>query len=516
MTYADDQATRELAAAFGRDMGKVLPNVRKNAFDMPRAPLPSDDGTQGYAVGSRWQYGGREWLRANTGWVPKDITTTPQIFGAVADGAADDRLAFVAAEAAGASPVVVTGKHFLSTAPSAANVAYRLNSDASVTLGSGGWNPRRYYKDGVTPFDRKVNFKASSPAVPAELYSMLSDSYQLEMYWINQWGYQERDTNGNHSGAFNGPWPAGQSRGARTGAHQLYLRGAHSGMGDGYNLFGAMTATPHGDTGPITYWSGQNSAGFAGFQVNALGAKVNLYGIGDCVLDDKGFSDVAMLGHVSIIKRSGADSGAYEIPRFSFLSISQGSQPLDHAYGVAGPFRIGLDLAQGDYSTNFAIALKKGQRIGFDGGPTLAGKFTTNAAGTTYLHMTTGPDRLEAVVGTTPIFRLYSDRAEVNPGADNNVGFRVRGASATAMAAIGQVGAVSYVTALTTGAEATTLALRAADAAGVEQNLLLMRGSGVMSAPLMLTYADNAAALASGRAAGDIYKTATGELRIVV
>lgn len=62
MTYALDASVRALAAAIGDDMGEVKPNVRKANFAADRAPLPSDDASQGYAVGSRWQAGGREWV----------------------------------------------------------------------------------------------------------------------------------------------------------------------------------------------------------------------------------------------------------------------------------------------------------------------------------------------------------------------------------------------------------------------------------------------------------------------
>lgn len=45
---------------------------------------------------------------------------------------------------------------------------------------------------------------------------------------------------------------------------------------------------------------------------------------------------------------------------------------------------------------------------------------------------------------------------------------------------------------------------------------LKLRSNGVVAAALTPTYADNAAAVAGGLVAGDVYKTATGELRIVV
>lgn len=98
MTYARDENVRALAQAFGRDVGTlaeqtaeaagaatealgtansaadnalaakdtadaIAPNVRKITTDAGRAPLPSDDETQGYEVGSRWQWEGREWVR---------------------------------------------------------------------------------------------------------------------------------------------------------------------------------------------------------------------------------------------------------------------------------------------------------------------------------------------------------------------------------------------------------------------------------------------------------------------
>lgn len=67
MTAARIEDVTALAQAFGRDIGEIAPNVRKNAFDMPRAPLPSDDETMGYAVGSRWVSGRDEWVRLDDG-----------------------------------------------------------------------------------------------------------------------------------------------------------------------------------------------------------------------------------------------------------------------------------------------------------------------------------------------------------------------------------------------------------------------------------------------------------------
>ncbi len=52
--------------------------------------------------------------------------------------------------------------------------------------------------------------------------------------------------------------------------------------------------------------------------------------------------------------------------------------------------------------------------------------------------------------------------------------------------------------------------------AGTRSNTFAARASGTLEAKHLATYADNAAALAGGLVAGQIYKTASGELRIVV
>ena len=47
-------------------------------------------------------------------------------------------------------------------------------------------------------------------------------------------------------------------------------------------------------------------------------------------------------------------------------------------------------------------------------------------------------------------------------------------------------------------------------------NLMTLKNSGVLRLLLCPTYADNSAAISGGLVSGDIYKTSTGELRIVV
>lgn len=76
--------------------------LRKNSLMAARAPTKSDDASQGYGVGSRWLWQGREWVAAGVDagaarWAPKDIALTPQMFGARADGVTNDHAAIQAA-----------------------------------------------------------------------------------------------------------------------------------------------------------------------------------------------------------------------------------------------------------------------------------------------------------------------------------------------------------------------------------------------------------------------------------
>lgn len=101
MSIARNEDVAALAEAFGSDIKALetdvaafAPNVRKINTEATRAPLPTDDETQGYAVGSRWQYQGQEWIAAAVGagaarWIASNVVT-PAMFGAVGDGAADD------------------------------------------------------------------------------------------------------------------------------------------------------------------------------------------------------------------------------------------------------------------------------------------------------------------------------------------------------------------------------------------------------------------------------------------
>lgn len=71
--YTPD-ATRVLAASRAALERFEGADLRKANFSAIRAPLPSDDETQGYGVGSRWLWQGQEWVRDADGWLPVNLS----------------------------------------------------------------------------------------------------------------------------------------------------------------------------------------------------------------------------------------------------------------------------------------------------------------------------------------------------------------------------------------------------------------------------------------------------------
>lgn len=94
LQYRRDPGATDLVTADGATWAQI---DRKNTLDATRAPLPSDDETQGYAPGSRWLWQGQEWMATSTAsggavWL-RNGDPRPQMFGAVGNDVADDTAA---------------------------------------------------------------------------------------------------------------------------------------------------------------------------------------------------------------------------------------------------------------------------------------------------------------------------------------------------------------------------------------------------------------------------------------
>ena len=95
---ADRAESAAIESAMSADrVSAIGANLRKANFDATRAPLPSDDETQGYEVGSRWLWQGQEWVYAGAGSWVSTVEVTPQAFGARGDGVANDTASIQAA-----------------------------------------------------------------------------------------------------------------------------------------------------------------------------------------------------------------------------------------------------------------------------------------------------------------------------------------------------------------------------------------------------------------------------------
>jgi hypothetical protein len=421
---------------------------------------------------------------------------TPEQYGAVANGVADDRAAFIAAEAAAAAgnqwPILLTGSYYLSSNTGNAQAIYELAASATVTMGTGSFQPARLTDNTSVTYSQKVNFTATNPVSTGEPsgYSLLGTSYIDSQYLINQWGRQNM---------------VDQASGNRTGAYGQYFRTSHAGEGDGYGTFWSTFVTAHPRIASATQLGGQNSGGLGGGQTNAGSNQVNLYGHGDVVVHDQGYQSVALYNYVGITYFNGTD-GAYSVPRLGCFQLSKGTNPIDANFLAGGPTKIAFDATKADVTWG-AFAMKSGQKILFDATEAApgAGKFAATAPGSYYMM-------------NSPV----TDAIVVGRGVDDADVFRIEGSSTTARLSMGAAGTVSFITAHSSGADNTTLTLRTA-LAGVEQDQLIIGPSGSLvltaagiSAANMHTHANNAAAISAGRAVGTLYKTASGEVRIVV
>jgi hypothetical protein len=422
---------------------------------------------------------------------PGSFGVPVEVYGAVGDGVTDDRSAFITAEASGASPLLLTGNYYLSSNTSSTSDVYEMDGNATVTMGTGLFQPARYTDNKLKTLSQRVNFSATNPVTTEPSTYQLLDGYVSYLYGINQWGKQ------NITGGINT---------ARTGVNLQLIELVHSAEGDGYGSFWKIGTLPHSRTASATSWIHTNSGGMANGGNDALGNKVALYALGDLKLRDNGYTDVAMFHYVGFLNRNGADSGDYYVPRVGCLMINQGALPVDAFFVGRGNVKAVLDTT-GAAPTYGAIAMKAGQSILFDAtaGNSTLGQFSASAAGAYSLSKPAG---LDAFVFTR--------------GADDNDLLRVQGSSSTARASIGSAGTVAYFTAHTSASENTVLALRTA-LGGVITNRLVIDETGTVTmsgasvlVPNMHTHANNAAAVSAGRLVGTLYKTATGEVRIVV
>ena len=390
-------------------------------------------------------------------------------FGAVGDGVADDRAAFIAADAASLGPVTVPpGNYRLSSSPPLTKPLD--NMGATVTTDTGSWLPRFERSLGrLYDFIKKVNPTESYTGTPTA-YTYLKDLCASYLKLVSAAGYQQS---------------FGSDSGGRTLIPISYVEGNHGGMGDMNGYQAAINVTPHSRKDDVTKWVGQNSATGHSAQVSAGGAQVNLYGM-EHHLYDEGFGDVTAIGGVFNFRRTGVDTKPYSTPWIGWRLQNFGTTGCDSGYQLAGDWKVGLDFTDADFDAEkCAVALKPGDRIYWgadpistasdqwfagDGAATLGGTFTELSGG-----------KLKDVVDGVAIFQIASTSVQVRPGVNNQFSTQVFGVAANPFLGFGQIDAISYIGAASQGTDSTTFAIYVAQA-GVEVNALVIPSVGDLQA----------------------------------
>jgi hypothetical protein len=398
-------------------------------------------------------------------------------FGAVGDGATDDTTAFQAAYDAGHTHVEIYDHHRIASAGITKDMSFTIHEGGNISLPSSTYFPNKTLWRGTETqqwqFDRTL-YSDNKPADIDDAYTRYSDSHGLDINWVSQWGYNELTVGGNMVGqGSGGEIPGGQTRLGRTLASALRLDGSSTGEGDQYLIDGTMGVSQHSRTNLVTRWAGQSAGALGGGQITANTAQVTLYGIGDLVLKDSGYGDVAMWGHVTQLNKAGTDAAAYGVPRYGYFAVSE-DQEVDGAFLVSGAWDVGMDTTRATLGSNSALTMAEGQGIYFDGTPNTpltTGKFHATTLGGAYIDKQTNYLRL--AFNSNDTLQVRDTRLDIKPSASSATAFRVYGNGTNPFLAAGAVGNAATLGAYTGSTENTSLSLLTA-AAGVEGTALTL------------------------------------------
>lgn len=278
-------------------------------------------------------------------------------YGAVGDGVADDRAAFVAADTAGKATFLPAGTYKISTALTAAvpligyGVTFDFNGQSTYM--------RNFTDLGRRTLYRKVYRDASEYTGTPTSYTNLFDYAGFHLAHYSTLGYQQLFTSDS---------------GGRTMQPGFSVDGSHSGYGDVCAFYGNYGVSKHASSASISgSWTGANSGTVTGGQISALSDKVNLYGC-EYHLDDGANATVAALGAVYDFKRESITYSPYNTLWAGVRVQTSGSRPIDVGFQLYGKAQVGLDFSGVDFTllsgaaSKCAIALKADDRINFNVG----------------------------------------------------------------------------------------------------------------------------------------------------
>ena len=406
------EQTAQAAIEAAENLSAVASNVRKINTSTNRAPLPTDDETQGYSVGSRWIWKGQEWVASVTTpggarWVPNEKTANPEMFGATG-AASPENAAFLEAAASGAT--IETGDQSYVTSLAMTALPKRIEGRGQITFGSGNklapnWRnidtPLSARGDG-NGFNTAFNGDWRHSFLPmAAQVSGAATLGQPTTGFVHNDEFAPiylfmRNVDSGHNQSLTG-------NGGRTTWPGVRLRGMHSGQGGMMGFSSSIFV--YGETRPgVTSFlanpaaANMNAEAYAG----ANGVYLNPLEIN---AEDQGW-DVGAIGAVVNLKR-GNKTGALQAFWSGVRIQSTGTEAINSGFQISGNADTGLDFTKAEFGTGqSAIALKAGQRIYFEAAS--ANNWHKTANGDSWISYNTTNNGIEVFADGSEILRIRS------------------------------------------------------------------------------------------------------------
>lgn len=340
------------------------------------------------------------WVRVSGSGFGSQILVTPQQFGAVGNGIANDTSPVQRAQSAAATVFTPLGKYLTTIAPnaftgmfegfgqiidSAGNQRGKIFTtlQSAPSLGSNPASIETAFNGDMSHVPVAIEHRIYGSATlgqPATGYLYNDNCYPVFGFMLNTSGWNQ-STSGNDG---------------RTAAVFSRIFVTQSGQGDAvaYNSEVAVTTTKAGVTSWLAYPAGVNINGDCGAAVD--GCYLNVQ---EMAMNDFGH-DVAAIGLVHNLFRTN-NTGGLGAPWIGYRIQSIGSQNVDAAISMVGPYFWGIDTSTATFSSNQAIGVKASDRIYMNVTASDGSGFPRSSVpGSVYLTYNSGSQLLSMVNGS--------------------------------------------------------------------------------------------------------------------
>lgn len=320
-------------------------------------------------------------------------TVSVKDFGAVGDGVTDDTAAVVAAEASTFDRIYVPEGQYLTTYLNANDLSKVYYGNGQLIIG--GYATARVYsnKDEELPAIPYPQFEAlDNQNIPETSFHTVTANVNpspLPTSYTNYTQYAQKVSYMQYEGGFN--TDAGDHTLGRSGAFHTKEFVYHAGQGDLTNqsYFGSVSTARAGATHFLANPALIVQGGNIGATGSATGAYLNH---SEYVYSDNGLA-VACIDRVRNYIRTNNGSALSQI-WIHDRPQSNGTQPIDCVYSVAGSMKVGLDFTPASLTADkAAIALKTADRIYLNASSTpdsLGARWYATDLGTLYLTSAAG------------------------------------------------------------------------------------------------------------------------------